>query len=447
MRNLACLTVAAAVIITVGSCEPGNKPMFGTGKIAKIVEDLGGDSLEARAAAVERLQELGKRGLSEREGVAALTAAAGTFPGLKYEWQNASTELIRAVSQKPRRAYIKVIANTFPDYGPGARAEALNLLARLDDEKAADTYTKLLDRAAADLSSFPRGTLTESPRHAGIVIPAALSCLQYESLQWGSLELLLAYLNTEGLDPEIRSGIGSQVLPIVQRLYEVLSPLQETHGIAWMWEEDYQQPRELAGIALDVLGHVGTAESVAELTRALEYRDPRLKHFAVAGLIRSEVEVPPKEIEVVASSSEMRKWLFRELQEQDLRRLFPEEFANQEALAESEMVDWLTFPSELGRVPDEIELMEVVSDDYIEGAVDYYLFRFRTAPPHGSADQGWLAGVAGPFLRKDSPSVVAYGGTFSSFEPWDAKSPAEHVADIRALLDEWSEEHDSDGKD
>ena len=73
--------------------------------------------------------------------------------------------------------------------------------------------------------------------------------------------------------------------------------------------------------------------------------------------------------------------------------------------------------------------------------VEVYLFRFRTVPPHWSADDGWMAGVAGPYLKRETPSPEAHGGTFSQFTPWDSKTPEEHVHDIQELLIEWGTAH------
>jgi hypothetical protein len=107
------------------------------------------------------------------------------------------------------------------------------------------------------------------------------------------------------------------------------------------------------------------------------------------------------------------------------------------------MVNWLVYPTELNRVPDEIELMKVVPvDTGLPGGIyDYYLFRFRTKEPHWAAKNGWIAGVSGPFLRGDEPTTDALGDTFSSFAKWDSKTPDEHVGDIRKLMERWREYH------
>ena len=52
-----------------------------------------------------------------------------------------------------------------------------------------------------------------------------------------------------------------------------------------------------------------------------------------------------------------------------------------------------------------------------------------------------MAGVSGPFLRKDQPTIQALGDTFSAFTPWDRKSVDEHVDDVRELIKSWRERH------
>ena len=107
------------------------------------------------------------------------------------------------------------------------------------------------------------------------------------------------------------------------------------------------------------------------------------------------------------------------------------------------MVNWLVYPTELGRVPDEIELMKVVPIDtgLAGGIYDYYLFRFRTLEPHWAAKNGWIAGVSGPFHRQASPTVHALGHTFSTFTKWEAMHPDDHVGDISELKKSWREYH------
>lgn len=132
----------------------------------------------------------------------------------------------------------------------------------------------------------------------------------------------------------------------------------------------------------------------------------------------------------------MRNFLYDELVEQKRASLFPPDLITQSSFAESNMVNWLCWGMELGQPPDEIELMKIVSTntETEDGTVDYYLFRFRTHPPHWAAKDGWMAGISGSFPRDGGPYTHAGGHTFSCFDPWDIMTPEEHVAKILAVL-------------
>jgi hypothetical protein len=214
-----------------------------------------------------------------------------------------------------------------------------------------------------------------------------------------------------------------------------LGPLQNSEDRDWMWDDEYQEPRSLAALVLDVLGHVVTPEAERGLVDALEYQDPRLKMFAVLGLVVHGKEPPHEPLKEIAQSSETRNWVYRGLAELDRLDLFPTEYATPEAFAEAEMVDWLTYPTQLGCVPDEIELMAVIPENHEAGAGESYVFRFRTLPPHWAAKEGWMAGVAGPFLLVESPSPDPRGGTFSTFAGWDEYSPEEHLRKTKEARD------------
>ena len=69
------------------------------------------------------------------------------------------------------------------------------------------------------------------------------------------------------------------------------------------------------------------------------------------------------------------------------------------------------------------------------------LFRFRVGGDHWAARLGWLAGVAGPFVRKEAPTIQALGDTHSAYRPWDDKGLDEHVSDVRQLMKAWRERH------
>lgn len=232
-------------------------------------------------------------------------------------------------------------------------------------------------------------------------------------------------------------SIKPRLLEIYRTQKTRLFPAQQPDSNSWVCEEPYADLRGTASLVLDALGYFPGEDTEAELREALTYQDPRLKLFAITSLLKLGKEVLSRYVFEVAASPEMRNWLYERLQELGKEPLYPPSLKTQKAFAESNMVEWLVYPTELGCAPDEIELISVVDIGTDERPMDYYLFRFRTFPPHWAADKGWMAGLSGPFSRKDAPSTEAYGYTFSRFEPWDSKTPDEHIEATLQVLDEW----------
>ncbi len=131
----------------------------------------------------------------------------------------------------------------------------------------------------------------------------------------------------------------------------------------------------------------------------------------------------------LAADPETRNRLFDCLAAFDRLEAIPPEYRTQLAIAESDMVYWLCHPNELRQPPDEIEMMETVEIDLgaEAGRKRFYVFRYRTHPPHWAAGDGWMAGISGPYPLDESEIVTMPGSTFSDFEPFDARTPEEHV--------------------
>lgn len=139
-------------------------------------------------------------------------------------------------------------------------------------------------------------------------------------------------------------------------------------------------------------------------------------------------------VRALAADPATRTLLHDELLEANRLDLFPKEFATPEALAESDLVFWLRHPNELAASPDEVELKARATRSLTPGAEwTYFLFRYRTKPPHWAADDGWMAGVAGPYGPNGEAVTGGPAGTFSTFLAYDSKPPDEHIDFSHAL--------------
>ena len=101
--------------------------------------------------------------------------------------------------------------------------------------------------------------------------------------------------------------------------------------------------------------------------------------------------------------------------------LFPQHYFTTEKAAESQLANWLEFPTELGTCPSEFHLVKIISITVAEKKVDYYVFRFRINEPHWAAKNGWMLGVAGPYLINSTPYDFSKA-TFSRLNSIDSIS-------------------------
>ena len=395
-----------------------------------------GDEATRQAA----LQEVGGKKWSVADGIQILHAAA-TLPANARTTGDADTcnELISLLISQRRPEYIAPTVENFAGLTPYGRDAAFSLLEALDSPDAARAVVQIVksDARAGNVTELSLIEWERKGAFGDALFPALLDYVDVPSLGDDIYSLFLSYC-------EKKQASGSQLLPRLDTflarerdLEEKLRPLQQDHGVGWMYAKDYAPDRERLSVVLDLAGYVPAGDKLdSALSKAMELRDPRIKHFAAIALLKHGRAVPAAELRAVAADGEMRNWLYRALKELGRTDLFPPEFKKQEAFAESEMVYWLIYPTELGRAPDQIELMKVIWQPSANQTLDYYVFRFRTLPPHWSAKDGWMAGIAGPFRRGHDPTPDGGDDTFSSFEPWGSRTPEGHLNHRLKLKDQ-----------
>lgn len=417
-------------------------------RIAQIVKELKDSDNAVRSEAERKFRKIAKSQITVEEGIEALYSAAGDFPLKGDAWDDPSADLVLALADtNPYREYMPVVKEIFPQLSQEAKGWALRLLTALNSRDAASLLLELLDSY-----SWTRRSnyvvflhLHRKPHHGDIYFPKLLEHARKPEMASEVYSLALEYLTANKISPEILVPYADQTLAAYAPLRDQLSPLQKSEGIAWMWREEYRELRGNAGILLDLIGYLPVERVHAQLYHAFGFNDPKLKFFGAVSLLRLGHPVPSVVFTQIAASAEARKWLFIELEKREKLYLMPDEYQTQAALAESDLVSWLTFGTELGCAPDEIELMQVFSVPVqeFEETLEYYLFRFRTFSPHWAAKDGWMAGLSGPFIQGEPPRAHSYGETFSTFDGWDSKTPEEHLGNIQDLMENWRRSRES----
>jgi hypothetical protein len=326
-------------------------PMPDKPSLDRILERLRSGDEKVREVTKGDLFRLRHRAaaLTTDEGLRALRAASQGFPFDRPDPDELAEYLVDVAAKRPRPEYIPVVVSSFEKLGDKAKWWALVILAQLEDRLAAEAYMEIL-RAHAGAGRVPRlviGPLERKPRHADVFFPELFHHAQAPALAADVYGLCLAYCRANLLPAETLEPHTGQVLATYRGLEERLRPAQRPDGVAWMWEETYSGKRFESGLLLDLLGYFPSGRTEAELRRALEFRDPRLRYFAIASLLRQGEPVDPETIAGTYAHPEVRMWLHDELQGRGMSSVVPERYRTQAALAESDMVQWLTYPTDM----------------------------------------------------------------------------------------------------
>ena len=127
-----------------------------------------------------------------------------------------------------------------------------------------------------------------------------------------------------------------------------------------------------------------------------------VNYYAIATLLDAKQIIPQSVVVALANDIVYADMTYALLKRHEATSLFPVELSSAEYLAKSDLVHWLTYPTELGKQPDEIEYLGKVKKKE-----EYYVFRYKSDSENLGDDlKGqWLIGWSND-----------EGGTFSNFD-------------------------------
>lgn len=125
--------------------------------------------------------------------------------------------------------------------------------------------------------------------------------------------------------------------------------------------------------------------------------------------IESGQQLTKEDVIPYAKNLLTRDLTFQLLHHKGNTAIFPEEYNTLIKGAESNLANWLEFPTELGACPDEIEHMKRVTFDFDgqNNLVHYEVFKYRFNEPHWASKNGWILGVVGPYFDDSQPYAPA----------------------------------------
>lgn len=400
--------------------------------LPSLLKALLSEDRKERAEALRALlSELRDDVLAAEAQVALLTfATTAPIPQPENSWSDPAHDLAFTLVTAPSEELVEVARDGYPAASDRLKCALLSIMAATKTRAGAAAFAQCVLEHGWPEQPYPRifGELSKNAEHAELLFPALLERAGELLVQVGNVAL--AWLDNGALHPERLSEAGPN---LVARLDELLerAESQQADGIAWRFSEEYWPTRSEAGFLLDLVGRLDV-DADDSFLRATQLTDPWLALFGVLSLVRRERSLDASAIERVAASHETRVHLWNGLEKAGKLALYPHEWSGLDHFAAADMVEWLKFPTELGREPDELVLEErLVFDGGPEECV-VYVWRFR------GFDGEWLAGVSGAYWP-GSIGPARGADTFSRFEAWDSASPAEHAAAVFKTLGDWAE--------
>lgn len=177
-------------------------------------------------------------------------------------------------------------------------------------------------------------------------------------------------------------------------------------------------------IASDICKNFICDRTIPLLNQILSLNYNNIRYYALATLISCNQIVPANIIAELAQDLNYANLTYYLLKTHNLTNLFPKEFTDDEYLAKSDLVHWLTYPTELGKMPDEIVSL---GDVKVKGE-HFYIFKYKSDSNNLSDElkNQWLIGWSSD-----------EGGTFSNFDKlcdYEQKKPAKTLKVIKKKL-------------
>lgn len=372
---------------------------------------------------------------SEAEAFGILRAAIGLpIRPAKHDWNDAVHDLIILLLRSPHKSLVAPAREAYPKVSDRSKCAILALFGACASIDAANALMSCIRDHGWPKQTYDRvfWEMSKLLSHASILFP---ELIEHANENIGPVTNVFVAAIAQGhLDFANSNCLRPTAQLISKRLSECLeavSQLQGEKGIAWRFAEQYWPIRHQTGAWLDISGYLQELAPVALLKNAVRLGDPRLAAFAVSSVLRCGGSIGDGDLQRIAACHETRALLFQLLQNHGKLELFPPTYRTWDAFAAANMVDWLMYPTELGREPDYLEKMAVFTSAKTDGELVLYVWRFR------NDDGPWYAGVSGPYLFEGAPCPLHGDMTFSCFTKWDEASAEQHAEETLKTLNEW----------
>ncbi|MEM9203133.1 MAG: hypothetical protein AAGC53_15860 [Actinomycetota bacterium] len=415
-----------------------------TSGFSEALEQATHDNAEVRTAGQRTLQSLAVHELAVDEILQLLQAVRDRHRALEPGPARPDDTLIRLLWTDLPALDSDWVTAHIDEFGPDLHPSLIRMLAHQTAATAQVALNRLLMRSSIQQTGAAWWPvllpLTNRRVDPNLVLDGVLSVLTLDGWSWSAANAVLAWAHDDRLSAPAQRHVAAVAEPFASTLLDrAAEQIAATTPQQRRNDDDFEQLRGLTGLLLDLLGRLPAVGPGAALRHAAALDEPWLALWAVRPLAGTPAAVDDAAIARIAADPETRLPLLSELSLTDETARVPAQFRTQAAIAEADMVRWLAYPAELGRAPDDIDLITRTALDDAGRPADLFVFKFRTHEPHWAAEKGWMVGTSGPYPQTGSPSLTAGAMTFSTFARVDEKPIDDLVDDIIETLRSWRE--------
>ena len=166
------------------------------------------------------------------------------------------------------------------------------------------------------------------------------------------------------------------------------------------------------------------------------------KYYFIAPLIAKLARgdtISKEEVEMMVQNGSVTHAAYRALKAYGRLDLFPSDFLTIEKGAESFLITWLEYPTEVGEAPNEIQLFTTIALDGILN-LTYYVFKYKMRTDHWAGGYNWMFGVVGPYHPHSKPYDIP-AKIFSRFNSTDTTTAEEEARWVHENVLQFSRAH------
>lgn len=411
------------------------KSYFENRKLTKVIEDLKVDDKKRVRQALKELDTL----TLNKDQINKLTDVIKTgFEFNVFPWKSTQADVTGKVLKSKHVHKLEFVDEVYDSLDRDSKKAVIMSLSRDEDINCNQRFLEILLAEYESFNFIPYFKVNNQ-EHAKLLFPRLIEVCKSKKLRSTIYDLLGSAIKKNYLVENDYHEIHTYIREDYEEFYRNLEVYATLKHHNWQWDtEEYLELRYLVLNWLEMVGEIQDQRYIEPLRNLLLCNDNMIKSNTALALIGMNEEVDEEVLESIVADYESRKWFLSGLENLNKIELYPNKFNTQADVAESDFVNWLVYPTELGRKPDEIELVHEYSEDDLK----MYLFKFRTSY-EDFTDHDWLVGASGPFKTTNGITADSLGFTFSSFEKFDSMTAEEHLEELIGIISEWREAHKS----